>query len=72
MAPFISFVHTMATFMLKSGADIRFIQATLGHSRIDTTQIYTQVSIRQLKRIHDATHPARMKRRCRKRAPALP
>ena len=32
----------------------------LGHADLKTTQIYTQVSIRQLKRIHSATHPARL------------
>jgi integrase/recombinase XerD len=57
------FRHTMATLMLENGADIRFIQQMLGHARLDTTQIYTQVSIRKLKEIHDATHPAKMKRR---------
>ena len=41
--------HTMATLMLENGADIRFIQAMLGHANVSTTQIYTQVSIRQLK-----------------------
>ncbi len=61
------FRHTMATLMLEGGADIRFIQAMLGHARLDTTQIYTQVSIKQLKQIHDATHPARMKRRKKNR-----
>lgn len=55
--------HTMATLMLENGADIRFIQAMLGHSDISTTQIYTQVSIRQLKEIHTATHPAKMQRK---------
>ncbi len=52
----------MATLMLEGGADIRFIQAMLGHVKLDTTQIYTQVSIRKLKEIHTATHPARSKR----------
>jgi integrase/recombinase XerD len=47
----------MATLMLEGGADIRFIQAMLGHAELSTTQIYTQVSIRKLKDIHDATHP---------------
>lgn len=56
------FRHTMATLMLENGADIRFIQAMLGHANVSTTQIYTQVSIRQLKEIHTATHPARMAR----------
>jgi integrase/recombinase XerD len=53
------FRHTMATLMLENGADIRFIQAMLGHAELSTTQIYTQVSIRALKQIHTATHPGR-------------
>jgi integrase/recombinase XerD len=52
------FRHTMATLMLEGGADIRYIQAMLGHVRLDTTKIYTHVSIRMLKQIHTATHPA--------------
>jgi integrase/recombinase XerD len=53
-----TFRHTMATLMLEGGADVRYIQAMLGHARLDTTQIYTHVSIRMLKQIHAATHPA--------------
>jgi integrase/recombinase XerD len=49
----------MATLMLENGADIRFIQAMLGHVDISTTQIYTRVSVRKLKEIHTATHPAK-------------
>ncbi len=52
------FRHTMATLMLEGGADIRYIQAMLGHARLDTTQIYAQVSVRALQAIHAATHPA--------------
>jgi integrase/recombinase XerD len=55
------FRHTMATLMLDNGADIRFIQAMLGHSQLSTTEIYTQVSIKKLKEIHTLTHPARLK-----------
>jgi len=55
--------HTCATLMLENGADIRFIQQLLGHAKLETTQIYTQVSIRKLKEIHAATHPARVERR---------
>jgi integrase/recombinase XerD len=51
------FRHTMATLMLEGGADIRFIQEMLGHANLQTTQIYTRVSIQKLKAIHDATHP---------------
>jgi len=67
----------MATLMLENGADIRYIQQMLGHADLKTTQICTQVSILQLKRIHAATHPARaategsrrekLKRRCSRR-----
>jgi|SRR6185312_1406709 len=53
------FRHTMATLMLENGADIRFIQAILGHADLKSTEIYTQVSIKQLKAVHTATHPAR-------------
>ena len=56
------FRHTMATLMLEGGADIRFIQAMLGHADLKTTQIYTHVAIRQLKEIHSATHPAKLER----------
>ena len=56
------FRHTMATLMLEGGADIRFIQAMLGHADLKTTQIYTHVAIRQLQEIHRATHPAKLER----------
>jgi len=56
------FRHTMATLMLENGADIRFIQAMLGHVELSTTEIYTQVSIQKLKAIHTATHPGRIAR----------
>jgi integrase/recombinase XerD len=52
------FRHTMATLMLENGADIRYIQSILGHSKLDTTQIYTRTSLRKLVEVHRATHPA--------------
>ncbi len=55
------FRHTCATLMLENGADTRYIQQLLGHANLATTQIYTQVSIRQLKQVHTLTHPAKMK-----------
>lgn len=56
--------HTCATQMLEGGADIRYIQALLGHAQLTTTEIYTQVAIRKLKEIHTRTHPsARLERR---------
>ncbi len=51
------FRHTAATLMLEGGADIRYIQALLGHASVATTQIYTQVSIKKLQAVHRATHP---------------
>ena len=50
----------MATLMLEGGADIRFIQQMLGHAELSTTEIYTHVSIRMLKQMHTATHPAHL------------
>ena len=55
------FRHTCATLMLENSADIRDIQAMLGHAELSTTQIYTQVSIRKLKEIHTATHPGKLR-----------
>ncbi len=52
------FRHTMATLMLEGGADVRFIQEILGHASLESTQIYTRVSLRQLRKVHETTHPA--------------
>lgn len=56
------FRHTMATLMLEGGADVRYVQAMLGHSQLTTTEIYTHVSIRKLKEVHELTHPAKAHR----------
>lgn len=56
------FRHTMATLMLENGADIRYIQAMLGHERLETTQIYTHVAIKQLQQVHARTHPGANRR----------
>jgi integrase/recombinase XerD len=50
--------HTTATLMLENGADLRSLQELLGHARITTTEIYTHVSIKRLREVHDRTHPA--------------
>ncbi len=52
----------MTTLMLENGADIRFIQAMLGHAELSTTEIYTQVSIKALKDVHTRCHPAKLKK----------
>jgi integrase/recombinase XerD len=56
------FRHACATHMLDNGADIRFIQAMLGHATLSTTERYTHVAIGKLQQIHAATHPARLTR----------
>ena len=48
--------------MLQGGADVRYIQALLGHAKLETTGIYTQVSIKQLKNIHTLAHPAKIEK----------
>lgn len=53
------FRHAMATALHEAGADVRYVQAMLGHANLTTTQIYTQVSIHKLKEIHTRLHPAR-------------
>ena len=44
--------------MLEGGADIRYIQQLLGHEKLETTAIYTEVSILQLQAVHSRCHPA--------------
>jgi len=52
-----TFRHTCATAMLKNKADIRAVQELLGHESLDTTQIYTRVTINDLKKVHARCHP---------------
>ncbi len=49
--------HTIATHMLRNGAPIRVLQELLGHKKLDTTQVYAQVEILDLKKVHKKTHP---------------
>jgi len=51
------FRHSMATLTLENGADLRFIQAMLGHADLNTTTVYTWVAIGKLKDVYARTHP---------------
>lgn len=57
-----TFRHSCATHMLRGGADIRYIQALLGHRSLTSTQVYTRVEVADLRRVLERCHPRERRR----------
>ena len=59
-----TFRRTCATHLVQQGADIRYIQKLLGHSRLDTTQYYTKIMPVEVKDTHKKSHPGIREKKC--------
>jgi integrase/recombinase XerD len=64
-----TFRHTCATHMLRNGAPIRHLQEMLGHASLESTQLYTHVTINDLKAVHSKYHPSEQKTESRSQKP---
>jgi site-specific recombinase XerD len=49
--------HTAATLMMDRGADPRSLQTMLGHGHLNTTELYTHLTLKRLREVHDRNHP---------------